>query len=106
MIIEDNIKNLCHDMAQKISCFFDVNVEDLYIAKGTESMRNAREFTWYILHYYYFISNNVLSCIYKKDSRTIRRGYAKIKHGVGNQKYYQQLHKDLMEFLEIGKGSN
>lgn len=100
MVIDKNTIDICTDISAKIAFYFGVDIESIYVKKGTEKMQNTREFSWFILHYEYLISINKLSVIFRKNASTITRGISKIKCGITNQKYYQSIYKELKEHLD------
>ena len=65
----------------------------------------ARHFIWYLAHYMIPVVINELSLVFKRKPNTIKKGIAKIKFGIGHERYYQNIYNDLIEKLKIPDAS-
>ena len=61
----------------------------------------ARHFIWYLAHYHIPVVINDLSLVFNRKPNTIKKGIAKIKFGIGHERYYQSIYNDLVEKLKI-----
>lgn len=77
--------------------YFGVKPQDIYNKKRTESVNNARFFTWYILHDKLGLSTNALSNMFFRGRRHICYGIAKVKGGIKNQPLYAMMYERLIE---------
>ena len=71
-----------------------------YLAYST-----ARHFIWYLAHYRIPVVINELSLVFKRKPNTIKKGIAKIRFGIGHERYYQNIYNDLIEKLKIPDAS-
>ena len=65
----------------------------------------ARHFIWYLAHYQIPVVINELSLVFKRKPNAIKKGIAKIKFGIGHERYYQNIYNDLIEKLKIPDAS-
>ena len=65
------------------------------------SYSTARHFIWYLAHYHIPVVINDLSLVFKRKPNTIKKGIAKIRFGIGHERYYKNIYNDLIEKLKI-----
>ena len=77
--------------------------KDLISEKSGDYLRysTARHFIWYLAHYHIPVDINDLSLVFKRKPNTIKKGIAKIKFGLGHERYYKNIYNDLIEKLKI-----
>ena len=81
--------------------------KDLITEKQGDYLRysTARHFIWYLAHYRIPVVINELSLVFKRKPNTIKKGTAKIKFGIGHERYYHKIYNDLIEKLKIPDAS-
>ena len=57
----------------------------------------ARHFIWYLAHYRIPVVINELSLVFKRKPNTIKKGIAKIKFGIGHERYYRNIYEDITQ---------
>ena len=57
----------------------------------------ARHFIWYLAHYQIPVVINDLSLVFNRKPNTIKKGIAKIKFGIGHERYYRNIYDDLTQ---------
>lgn len=86
-------------MEEVIACvceYFDVDILVTTERHGKyQTCSNARHFCWYILHYDLGISIRLIGKRFKRKENTIKKGVAKIKSGIRQQRYYRDKFHDL-----------
>ena len=91
----------------EIVCEYFCCDKDLIYEKQGDYLRysTARHFIWYLSHYHIPVVINDLSLVFKRKPNTIKKGIAKIKFGIGHERYYQNIYNDLIEKLKIPDAS-
>ena len=82
-----------------IVCEQFVCEKDLISEKQGDYLRysTARHFIWYLAHYHIPVVINDLSLVFKRKPNTIKKGIAKIKFGIGHERYYRNIYDDIIQ---------
>lgn len=93
-------KDIIERISFVTSKYFNLKVQDLYSKNKKSKVVIAKQLLWYILHTDLNISVGVLSKEFLRSRRNIFVAISKIRYGIKNQKYYQELYRSLKEEIE------
>lgn len=93
-------KDIIERISFVTSKYFNLKVQDLYSKNKKSKVVIAKQLLWYILHTDLNISVGVLSKEFLRSRRNIFVAISKIRYGIKNQKYYQELYRSLKEETE------
>lgn len=97
MILEYEQQKTVDTIEETVVKYFEVEPQDIVNKRGSENIRNARYFLWYILHFKLEMSPKSIGLIYMYDTRTVKYGYAKIRNSMKYHKMYVSVYEELME---------
>ena len=90
-----NTKNI----VSKIADFFGFSYEQLLSRVISHKISQARNFTFYILHFDYGLSSNMIANIMKRASRHIVRQNATTKYRIENFKEDKEIYDNIKKQL-------
>lgn len=83
----------------EIVCEYFCCDKELIYEKQGDYLRysTARHFIWYLAHYQIPVVINELSLVFKRKPNSIKKGIAKIKFGIGHERYYRNIYEDIIQ---------
>ena len=83
----------------EIVCEYFCCDKELIYEKHGDYLRysTARHFIWYLAHYRIPVVINDLSLVFKRKPNAIKKGIAKIKFGIENERYYRNIYDDIIQ---------
>lgn len=92
--------NIIERASSVVSKYFNLRVQELYSKNRRSKVVTAKQLLWYILHTDLNISVGILSKEFLRSRRNIFVAISKIRYGIKNQKYYQELYCSLKREIE------
>lgn len=100
MELDEKQRELIDNIEYEVAKNFGVTQQDIINKQTRESVSNARYFIFYILHFKLGMTPRAIAREYFYNPRSVKMGYAKIKHRLKYYAYYSNILEELMEKIK------
>lgn len=102
MELNEKQKQSVEEIISKVCDYFGVDKTEVK-SRGGEYLTysSARHFCWYILHYDFGVSIRLISNMFHRSERQVKKAISKIKYGIMYQSYYRDRYNDITSKIKI-----